>query len=195
MKVTSFQSSSACASGVQLLAARDRISGPSARCRGLRCARTPSPPAPRGWRWRRRRCPAGGRSCRRRTAARSPRRAGCSSWCICPAWMPPEATGIILRKDAPVLLEEQAVLQRHRIVALAADVVVALGGRAGRLPACRPRCRHGCDRRRRAASISRSRGTNAVRLLPRVGASARRGADAASCRCGAHHFDIDWIAV
>ena len=44
---------------------------------------------------------AGGRWCRRRTAAPRPRRERSSNWCIWPAWMPPEATGMTLAQSRP----------------------------------------------------------------------------------------------
>ena len=105
------------------------------------------------------RCPSGGRSCRRRTAGRRPRRGSASSWCIWPAWMPPEATGMTPGIERPVLVEED---RRARVLR---DVVDRAGCRRSpaswrdRPRACRRRCRRGCGRRRSGGTTWRSRGS------------------------------------
>ncbi len=100
MNVTSFQVMSAASSGLQCFAAAARIAGPSfamsrpsLRARTIASSATRLAVAPA---WIPIGCPiVPPPNC---STTSSPNRS--MSWCIWPAWMPPEATGITLRSPA-----------------------------------------------------------------------------------------------
>ena len=102
-----------------------------------------------------RRCPSGGRWCRRRTAAPRPRRAGRAAGASARHGCRPRRPASPCCSPAQSCSKNSAVLAVAPGCGVAADVVVARSRRAGRLRACRPRCRHGCGRRRRGASTWR----------------------------------------
>ena len=95
----------------------------------------------------------------------------------------------------PVLIEEEAVLEPHRIEVLAADVVVALGRRRIAFELADDGAGVDVVDAGEPHPLGDHAERHAVRLLPRVGRQCP-----ARCRCRIMsfrraHFAIDWIAV
>ncbi len=94
-----------------------------------------------------------------------------------------------------MLIEEHAVLQSHRIEVFAADVVVTARRGGVTFQLADDSTRMDMIHAGKPHPLGDDAERYAVRLLPRVGASDRPGADAGSCRCARAHLAMDWIAV